>query len=358
MNTTLRTWLHPYFSNPERFNLWICLLFISATFACLGNIIAPVMVAIIIAYLLQWPISFLQRLRVPRIVAVLLVYTLFMGIIISLCGLMVPMLLKQLQHLLKALPKITTHTQTLLDYLHERHPHYISADQVQSLTIELKQAMNYSGQWIVSTSLTSIPDIFALSIYLVLVPLLVYFFLMDQQPIIDWIVGFLPKQRRLILEVWTEVYTKTGHYVRGKAVEVVIVWIITSGAFAWMQLPYAMLLGLLTGVSVIIPYIGAVIVTIPIVIVGFLEWGWSPDFAYLLIVYTIITVLDAHLLFPLLFAEAMSLHPVAIMIATLVFGGLLGFWGVFLSIPLAVLAKSVLNTLKQSHPLSLEDLEE
>jgi putative permease len=355
MNTTLRTWLHPYFSNPERLNLWVFLLFIVAVFGCFGGLLAPVMVSVVLAYLLQWPISFLQRLHFNRVFAVLLVYTLFMSVVIGLCVLIIPILLRQLQNLLTQLPQLITRTQTFLFYLHERYPHYISAEQIQNLTGELKQAMNYSGQWIVSTSLTSIPDIIAISVYLVLVPLLVYFFLMDQQKIIDWLVGFLPQQRRLITEVWTEVYTKTGHYVRGKAVEIFIVWIITSLTFAWMQLPYSMLLGLLTGVSVIIPYIGAFIVTIPIVTVGFLEWGWSREFAYLLGAYGIITVLDAHLLFPLLFAEAMSLHPVAIMIATLVFGGLLGFWGVFFSIPLAVLARSLLSIIKHQ-TINLEQL--
>ncbi len=356
MNTTLRTWLHPYFSNPERFNLWICLLFIGVILAFLGPLLAPVLVSMVIAYLLQWPISSLQQLHVPRIIAVLLVYSIFMGLIIGLCVLIIPLLLKQIQTLFTELPQLTNRCETLLLYFHERYPHFISTEQVQNLINDLKHVVNHLGQWILSTSLTSIPNIIAISVYLVLVPLLIYFFLMDQKHIIDWIIGFLPNQRRLITEVWTEVYTKTGHYVRGKAVEIMIVWIVTSGAFSIMQLPYSMLLGLLSGISVIIPYIGSVIVTIPIVIISFLEWGWSRNFGYLLAIYSVITVLDANVLFPLLFAEAMSLHPVAIMVSTLIFGGILGFWGIFFSIPLAVLANSLLNILKQqSQALNIED---
>ena len=178
---------------------------------------------------------------------------------------------------------------------------------------------------------------------------------MDQDKILNWIVEFLPQRRRLILDVWKEVYTKTGHYVRGKALEILIVWVVTAVIFSAMQLPYAMLLGLLTGLSAAVPYIGTVVVTVPVVMVGFLEWGWSHELFYLLAVYAAINLLDSHLLFPFLFSEAMSLHPIAIMTATLVFGGLLGFWGVFFSIPLAVLANSMLNTMKQVHVTEPED---
>ena len=69
----------------------------------------------------------------------------------------------------------------------------------------------------------------------------------------------------------------------------------------------------------------------------------TPDFAWLMVTYLVIQALDGNLLVPLLFSEAVNLHPVAIIIAVLVFGGLWGFWGVFFAIPLATLVKAVLN---------------
>lgn len=356
IKTTLRTWMHPYFSNPERFNLWICLLFITAILTFFGALLTPLMVSVILAYLLQWPVSYLEHLRVPRRVAVLVVYSIFMSLLIGICVLILPVLLKQLQNLLTELPQIINKSKSLLAYLQQHYPKYISTEQLDSLNLAIKKAINYSGQWALSALFTSIQDIIALPIYFILVPLLIYFFLMDQKQIIHWLVSFLPEQKRLISEVWTEVYTKTGHYVRGKALEIMIVWIVSAIAFAWIKLPYAMLLGFLAGISAVIPYVGTIIVTIPILTIGFFEWGWSRDFAFLVIVYSSITVLDAHVLFPLLFAEAMALHPVAIMLSTLVFGGILGFWGIFFSIPLAVLSNTLLNILKQSQIKHTEEL--
>lgn len=97
------------------------------------------------------------------------------------------------------------------------------------------------------------------------------------------------------------------------------------------------------GFSVLIPYIGAAAVTVPVAMVALFQWGLTPEFTWLMVAYLVIQALDGNLLVPLLFSEAVNLHPVAIIVAVLVFGGLWGFWGVFFAIPLATLVKAVLN---------------
>lgn len=350
MNNSLRDWLKPLLSDPERLNLWTCLIFVVLVIKYIGALLTPVLLALVLAYLLHWPVLFLERyLRLSYSASVLITYFTFLGSTLGVQALIMPLVLRQLHNLLTQLPQLTTRSYDALSELHHYYPRYVSAEQIQSLTSEVTHFMNYCTQWILSSLITSIPDLIALCVYLILVPLLVYFFLMDQHQILNWIVQFLPRRRQLIIEVWTEVYTKTGHYVRGKALEILIVWVVSAIVFSYMQLPYALLLGLLTGLSAAVPYIGTVVVAVPVITVGFLEWGLSQELFYLLVVYGVINFLESHVLFPFLFAEAMSLHPIAIMVATLVFGGLLGFWGVFLSIPLAVLTNSVFSTVKKSH---------
>jgi len=113
--------------------------------------------------------------------------------------------------------------------------------------------------------------------------------------------------------------------------------------FALMGLNYAMLLGALVGFSVVVPYIGAVVVTVPVALIAFFQWGWGSEFIYLMVAYAVIQALDGNVLVPLLFSEAVNLHPVAIIVAILFFGGLWGFWGVFFAIPLAALVKAVID---------------
>ncbi|OIZ99445.1 AI-2E family transporter [Rickettsiella grylli] len=341
----VKNWLNRYIFDPELAILWLFLLFIIIVFASLGKILAPVFVSIVIAYLLQWPIHSLEKLHLPRIAAVLGVYISFVSlVIIGIVGLL-PLLFRQLNNLIAELPAMVAKGQALLLYLPTRYPGYTSVNQIQEWILQFKSQLTHSGQLLLSASLGYIPNVIAFAIYFVLVPLLVYFFLLDEKKIIGWLSRYLPEKRRLISQVWTEVLTQTGNYVRGKALEMLIVWIITYLSFAILGLQYAILLSVLVGVSVIIPYIGAVMVTIPVLIIGFLEWGWTAHFAYLVAIYTLIITLDANVLVPLLFSEAVNLHPVTIIIAVLVFGGLLGFWGVFFAIPLASVVNAILNVI-------------
>ena len=110
-----------------------------------------------------------------------------------------------------------------------------------------------------------------------------------------------------------------------------------------MGLNYAALLGLLVCLSVIIPYIGAALVTLPVTMVAFFQWGFYSEFYSLFAVYVIIQTVDGNVLVPWLFSEAVNLHPVAIILAVLFFGGIWGLWGVFFAIPLATLIKAIIN---------------
>lgn len=133
------------------------------------------------------------------------------------------------------------------------------------------------------------------------------------------------------------------NYIRGKVIEILIIGVATYIPFALMGLRYSALLAVAVGFSVLIPYIGAAAVTVPVAMVALFQWGLTPEFTWLMVAYLVIQALDGNLLVPLLFSEAVNLHPVAIIVAVLVFGGLWGFWGVFFAIPLATLVKAVLN---------------
>jgi putative permease len=142
--------------------------------------------------------------------------------------------------------------------------------------------------------------------------------------------------------VWTEMNQQIANYIRGKAVEILIVGAVTYISFAVLGVNYAALLAVLVGLSVLVPYIGATVVTIPVALIGLFQWGLGNEFMVLMIVYAVIQALDGNVLVPILFSEAVNLHPVAIIAAVLIFGGLWGFWGVFFAIPLATLFKAVL----------------
>jgi len=205
-------------------------------------------------------------------------------------------------------------------------------------------------QWALTFSLSSLPLLVNIMIYLVLVPILVFFFLKDRAMIGQWVRGYLPRERALITRVGQEMNRQIANYIRGKVMEMAICGGVTYIGFIAMGLNYSALLALLVGVSVVVPYVGAVVVTVPVALIALFQWGWSDQFIYLMAVYGIIQTLDGNVLVPLLFSEAVNLHPVAIICAVLLFGGLWGFWGVFFAIPLATLFKAVLDAWPRKEP--------
>ena len=285
----------------------------------------------------------LERHRVPRFVAVAVVFCVFMAFSVLVIFGLLPLLSRQATQLVQLLPSMLLRGQDALLTLPETYPELFSEDQVVELIVQIRREALAFGQQIVSRSVSSVVGLLTIAVYLILMPLMVFFFLKDKARIVVWLTRFLPDERRLLGHVWRDVDRQIGNYVRGKFVEILIVWLVSYITFALMGLQFSMLLAVAVGLSVLIPYIGAVAVTIPVAFVAYFQWGMTGDFAYLLIAYAVIQALDGNVLVPLLFSEVVDLHPVAIIVAVLVFGGVWGFWGVFFAIPLATVVQAVLK---------------
>jgi len=343
MVKVFRAFVSRYFSNEEALILALLLLAGFAVILTLGGMLAPVLAGLVLAFLMQGLVRQLERLHLPRLLAVCLVYTFFIGALIVVLMVLLPLLWNQLSALLNELPGMLGKWQALLMVLPERYPHLISDEQVLALVGVLRTELGSLGQALLSFSLSSLPLLATVMIYLVLVPLLVFFFLKDYPLFGRWLSSYLPQQRTLMTALWQEMNRQIANYIRGKAVEIVLCGAATYAAFAVLGLNYAALLALLVGLSVLVPYVGTVVVTVPVALIALFQWGWSDQFITLMLVYSVIQLLDGNLLAPLLFSEAVNLHPVAIICAVLLFGGLWGFWGIFFAIPLATLCKAVLD---------------
>jgi len=230
--------------------------------------------------------------------------------------------------------------QGLLMQLPEQYPEIISKSSIKDIILSLSGDISNVGQSVLSVSFASIPLIV---IYLVLVPLMIFFFMKDKVLILEWMSRFLPADRALVTDLWEEMDAQIGNYIRGKVYEIIIVGVASYIVFKLFGLNYASLLAIVVGLSVLIPYIGAATVTIPVALVGFFQWGLGSDFTWLMIAYFVLQFLDGNVLVPVLFSDAVNIHAIAIIAAILVFGGLWGFWGVFFAIPLATLVKALIN---------------
>jgi len=338
----IKQWFNRVLTNPEALVLLGTLLAGLFVILWVGDVLSPVLASIVIAYLLEGMVVKIQQIGLSRKLAVIVSFSLFMGLLSYMVFGLVPLLSIQAVQLAQQLPNMLNQGVDLLMTLPEKYPQLISEEQVSMVFGQLSAEGVKYGQSLLSFSAASVLSAVALIVYLMLVPMMVFFFLMDKVDIIKWFSSYLPTERRLTTEVWATVNQQIANYVRGKVWEILIVWAACFIAFNLMGLHYAMLLSFLVGLSVLVPYVGATVVTIPVLMIAYVQWKWSNEFVYLMSVFFIIQALDGYVLVPLLFSEVVNLHPVAIIVAILFFGGVWGFWGIFFAIPLATLVQAVM----------------
>jgi putative permease len=339
----LGSWVNRYFGEEEAVLLAILLVVALIVAATMGEILAPFIAALIFAFLLQGGVNHLTKWSVPRIVSVTLVFLFFVGVFLAILIVLLPLIGRQAANLAGEVPAMVKHWQDVLLLLPDQYPHLISEAQLKELLGQASVEVAGMAQRLVSFSFSTFPSVVAMIVYLVLVPLLVFFMLKDKDELLDLMSGLLPQERPVMWRIWHEMNIQMANYVRGKAIEILVVGLVSYAAFLILDLNYAALLALLVGLSVVVPYLGAAVVTIPVTVVAYFQWGWGGDLLWLFVVYGIIQGLDGNVLVPLLFSEAVNLHPIVIILAVLVFGGLWGFWGVFFAIPLATLVKALYN---------------
>jgi len=349
----LRNWYDRNFSDPQVVILALLLLLGLVLIMTFGRMLAPVFASVVVAYLLEGLVARLVAFGVPRLVAVLAVFSAFMAVLLVLFFGITPMITRQLAQALAELPEYIRQIQAVIAELPQRYPQIVGEEQINDILGRIGEDVRQYGGAVVSPS--GIMYLIGVVVFLVLIPILVFFFLKDKNQILAWFRRYLPRNRGLAMRVWQEVDAQIGNYVRGKVLEILIVWVVTYITFMFLGVPFAMLISMLVGFSVLIPYIGAAVVTIPVAIVAFIEFGFTMDFAWVIIAYAIIQLLDGNVLVPILFSEVVSLHPVAIIVAVLVFGGIWGFWGVFFAIPLATLVNAVLRAWPRVEPESVRD---
>ena len=340
----LKNWYNRRFSDPQAMGLAAILLFGFIAIYFFSDLIAPLLVAIVLAYLLEWPVRLLnEKLKCPRLLATTLVIGTFTGLVFLVVLVLLPNLWTQMVNLLSDLPHMFNKFNEWLLSLPERYPDLIDTKTVESIFGSVKEKILGLGESALKLSLASLMNLVTLGIYAFLVPLMVFFLLKDKRQLMDGVSRFLPRNRTLASAVWVEMQQQISNYIRGKLVEIFVVAAVTYMIFLIFGLNYPLLVAVAVGISVLVPYIGAVLVAIPVVLVAIFQFGDTHTFWYIVIAFVVSQLLDGNLLVPFLFSEAVNLHPLVIIIAVLIFGGLWGFWGVFFAIPLATLVKAVVN---------------
>ena len=332
------------FSNEETIVFSLIILLTLIIFSLFIGVLTPFIISVIVAYLLVGLQKKIETYNVSENLATILAFSIFIIIGAAMFIWLIPLLYVQLQSFVLDIPRLFNEFLNFVSDMPATFPDLVSADQISVFFQAVSSELSSITQNLVKSSISGIQSTITVLLYIILFPILVFFFLFDRKNIINGVINIVPGKRDMLSKVWKEMDVQLSNYVRGKVLEILIVGFVAAILFSAFGLKYTALLSVLVGLSVLIPYVGAFTVTIPIVIIGLLQFGIGPQFYLLVGLYLLLQALDGNVLVPIIFSEAVKLHPVVIILAVFVFGSMFGFWGVFFSIPLATFIKAVWNS--------------
>ena len=384
MLTLLKNWYLRHFSKPGTVEFAIVLIVCFLIVYYLMWLVGPIVIAICIAYILDFFVVYLEKkLNFKRNFASIIVMTSFIAIALMLLILVVPLIIKQAAEFYNTililgdnvagalhLEQNTGKDAKNIDALIAQNIYYIIESMPDPLPSMLTEesfgqyitqirtaAMAFLAGLMRNNLMPSVINVFTFLLYLVVVPIFTFLMLYNKYSIKNNIKTYiLPQNQNIINQFWPRLNSQIQGYIRGKILHIIIITIVNTLAFSLFNLNYAFLLGLGVGLSVVIPYVGAVIIVVPVISIALFQFGLSSTFAWLLVVYTIIQLVDSNVLTPLLFSKTSNLDALSILTAILIFGGLWGFWGVFFAIPLATFIKTIITQWPSSNKDSPKSL--
>ncbi len=320
-----------------------------------GHLLGPLVLAFVIAYLLAPLVGALERRRFPRGPAVLVVTVPVVALLITLVALSGPQLFDQASSLLSRGPGMIATVLAWLDGVRDRLAllPFLSQSQREWLQgLDAQQAAQFLrdnadkilrqiGAWAVALT-GQLGTLFGFLGYLIISPVMAYYLLRDWDTLLRNLRELIPPARRPAVSGFLDEFdTKLGRFVRGQILEATIVGTLTAAGLAIFGVPNAFLLGLIAGVFNLVPYIGFAIAAIPALIVALTMPDPGSGFLRVSAVYLAVQFLDSNVTGPRIVGSAVGLHPVTIMLALTFGGALLGFVGLVLAVPLAVLVKMI-----------------
>lgn len=323
----------------------LSILFLATTSLIIiySSFLLPIIISLTLSYLLYNIIKFINSYGFTKNTSFLIVYSLFLTLFFLILFILLPLIFKQLVGLFNDLPFMIQKIKFVTSKFIEKYPILISQEQTNLLFSNIIKYVQSMGKTIISASILSITITIKWIVCILFIPILIFFLLKDKEDIIYWFKFLIPKTFFHIEKIWFTINKQINNYVRGKIIEIIIMIIFNYLLFKIYKLAYNDLLSFAVGLSVVLPYIGAIIVSIPVLFISAVQFGTSIDFINIILIYTLIQFLDGNLLVPILFSEAVNLHPLSIIIAIIIFGSTLNIYGVFFAIPLAILVQALIK---------------
>jgi predicted PurR-regulated permease PerM len=326
----------------------------------LGTLLAPFVLAVVLAYILDPVVDRMERGRLPRSAAIVLLALPVLGGVTLLLVLGIPALAAQIQQLIARSPELVENLASWIEGLSAGIlavdlPFVDEEDIVRRLRalspgtvtdfLQDKQREIGMGAWAAVLGLgRGLGTVFTIVGYLVLTPVLTFYLLRDWDGITARIAEYIPRPR---YEGWMhfgrEYNRLLSRYLRSQVLAAAVVGILTWLGLWIAGFPYSGLVGAVAGVFNLVPYLGLVVSLVPALIIALLSGAFLASLLKIAIVFGVVQFLDGNIIGPRIVGESVGLHPVWVILAIGVAGIFLGFVGLLLAIPGAILVKLLLQ---------------
>ncbi len=306
----------------------------------LGPVLTPFVVAAVLAYALTPLVNKLDRSlggKMPRILAVLIVELLFIIAVLAICLLIVPILAKEIPLLREQLPILAERVNAWAAPMLKGFGINIALDVANVKAFVLKY-LNANVEDGISALLSSLKVGGSVALALIgnaiLIPVALFYLLMDWENFVGRAVGFVPPRMRSAFDGFmNEADEVLGQYLRGQMLVMLTMAVFYAVGLALFGLDLALPIGVFTGLAMFIPYVGFGIGLILALLAGLLEFASIKVVIMVATVYGSGQLIESLFLTPRLVGERIGLHPLAVIFALLAFGQLFGFVGVLIALP-------------------------
>jgi len=340
-------------TNP-RFWAWLAIaLVISALVYLLSPILAPFLAGAIFAYMLNPAVNRLTGKYMPRVVAVVLVLILALAALVALALVILPLFIKELRLMSERLPAFLAWVnQEFAPWLKRRFDidFQLDIETVKQLAGDILA----TNQDLVAGLLGSLKigglALVAFLVNLLLVPVVLFFLLRDWKSLLASVDAMIPRrQHKRFRSILAEIDAVLAEFLRGQLTVMLVMSVYYSFALWLTGLEFWLPIGVITGLLVIIPYVGAFTGILLGTIAALLQFGSIEGVAWVWLAFGIGQALEGMAVTPLLVGQRIGLHPVAVIFALLAFGSVFGFFGVLLALPASAALLVGLRHLKTAY---------
>lgn len=308
--------------------------------AMINLLLVPMMLSAFMYYLLRPLVSFLEKRKMKRPISIILIYLIILGLFVLFSMLVWPTLQEQIKTFIDNTPYLVEGLQEQFNEL-QRSPLFSRFFQGESdLSTRLSQYLNNAITW-VSTSMSNLIGVVSsIVIAIATLPIILYYMLKDGHKLSPIVLGLIPRRfRKEGQETLKAIDTALSSFIVTRVMLNVVLGIILYIGFLIIGLPYSLLLAVISIPLNFIPYVGALLASIPVIIVGFIE---SPTMAiWALVIIVIAQQIQDNVLSPIIYGKSLDVHPLTTVLLVLVGGDFYGIIGVLIALPVYMIAKII-----------------